>query len=153
VVYDGVVSKGVVREDLVRLVDLSPTIRHLAGLVPETPLADGNDFFPAEPTLPTETAVYSETFRGKKTRSLRTSSHQLIFNTDDDTWEFYSLREDPKARRNSYEAAIRRNETFLTNLKAGLIERITPKPHALEGTSVELDDVTIEHLKELGYLQ
>ena len=128
-------------------------VRRLTGLDPATPFTEGNDLFAAAPTRPAKPAVYSETFRGRKPRSFRTSSHHLIHNADDETWEFYRLEEDPKGMHDRYGDASRRDGTLLAELKAELLEQIAPKEHALKGESVELDDATIEQLKELGFLQ
>ena len=98
-------------------------------------------------------SVYSETFNGRLPRSLRTSKYQLIYNGDDDSWEFYRLEEDPRNVRDSYGVAGRTEPGLLAELEARLRERMAPQANALEGVSVELDAETIEQLEELGYLQ
>jgi len=153
VVYDRAVPQGVVRQDLVRLVDIAPTIRSLAGLDPETPVAEGTDLFAGERAGAAERTVYSETFRGREPRSVRTSRHQLVYNADDASWEFYRLEEDPQGLRNRYGVAVAEDRVLLKELAAELLEHMGPKAYAVEGESVELDDETIEQLEGLGYLQ
>ena len=130
--------------------------RRLAGLDPTTTVAEGGDIFAdaaARSAEGEDRAVYSETFRGRKPRSLRTSKHQLIYNSNDDTWEFFRLEEDPQGLHNRYRDARRENDSLLSMLEGKLLEQLALKQDALEGESAELDDATIEELGELGYLR
>jgi hypothetical protein len=55
--------------------------------------------------------------------------------------------------RDRYSDAIAQGNTLLSEFKAALLEQIDPKEFAVESESIELDDGTIEKLKELGYLE
>jgi arylsulfatase A-like enzyme len=153
VVYGDFVAKGVVRHDLVRLIDIAPTIRGLAGLEPGLAAAEGSDLFAASGVEQTERVLYSEASSGHGPRSVRTSKYQLIFNSDDESWEFYRLGHDPRALRNRYGVVSRADGELLAELEAALLQRMEPTERAVESESVELGDETIEELEGLGYLQ
>ena len=74
-----------------------------------------------------EMVVVSSTFRGRVPRSLRTSKHQLIYNADDESWEFYRLEEDPQGLRDRYGDASRVDPAALAELEAGLREQMVPR--------------------------
>ena len=136
VVYEREVPKGVVRQDLVRLADIAPTIRNLAGLDPEMPITEGADLFANEYAVAAERAVYSETYRGREPRSVRTSKHQLIYNADDSSWEFYRLEADPQGLHNRYGDAVAedrvvpRRPTCRTPIGLSATRRLLPQAQA-----------------------
>lgn len=93
------------------------------------------------------------TYRGREPRSMRTSKHQMIYNSAEDSWEFYFLDNNPKNLRDRDDDADRESKAMLTKYKAELNQRMKSKVLGVTAESAEVDDEAIKQLKDLGYLK
>jgi len=100
-VWPGRLSAGE-RPDLVRLVDMTPTVAGLTGC-PLPPIElDGVDLFDKKLERGSR-PVYSETFNGQRPRGLRTSSEQIIHNYLSRHREYFDLAVDPGGAGHRYQ--------------------------------------------------
>ena len=150
IVYPEELEAKQVRVDLVRLIDVVPTLSRLAGVrIPDAGL-EGVDLFAPErsqggPGWP----VYSETYLSPKPRAVRTNRYQLIFNAFNGRQELYDLLTDPEQMTNLISedpAAVEPLAEILEQLSAGS-SRIA-KPNA-----VRIDEATQKALRSLGYVE
>lgn len=141
-------------DNLVSLVDLTPTLLELLGLPPLERAADGRSLVPLlrGEELDTAPVISRGDRKGTIHRSLRGSTLKLIENKPvgrEGTYEMFDLRADPSERMPLGE----RQQTDLERLKGLLIESVRGL-EKLRGRSGNLD-LTGElesELRELGYL-
>jgi len=125
-VYDPTLTKGQVCDTLVSTIDISPTIVHLFGLEPV-------EAFQGRSLLPTEDypvkGVYGNeinkvgtTWIEKGVHFYREGDLKIIYRENEDTWELYDLKEDPKELSNivdSSPAAEGMKEKLRPRIKKG----------------------------------
>jgi arylsulfatase A-like enzyme len=149
-ISEGRLASGVVRDDLVRLIDVAPTLYGLSGMETAGMNLEGVDLFGfRDRRADADRSVYSETYLGGKPRSIRTADQQLVFNSTRETWELYDLSRDPAEKNDLYPG----NETEFGGLAERLSELMKDPDLELQSSSVELDERTIQELRELGYLE
>lgn len=149
-ISEGRLASGVVRDDLVRLIDVAPTLYGLSGMETAGMNLEGVDLFGSrDRRADADRSVYSETYLGGKPRSIRTADQQLVFNSTRETWELYDLSRDPAEKNDLYPG----NETEFGGLAERLSELMKDPDLELQSSSVELDERTIQELRELGYLE
>jgi arylsulfatase A-like enzyme len=143
------IPQGIVRDDVVGLIDVAPTICGLAGIETEGYDFQGRDLFGEDASSTSSIgAIYAETFKGKKPRAVRTADYQLIYNSGPQSWELYNVRLD-----NEMKDAIPRDEVGQSDrLAMMLTEFMQGRDIGISQEEVELDEETIEELRSLGYL-
>ncbi len=138
-------------EELAGLIDLYPTLARLAGIdVENTPL-QGKGLF-RKPALSGERAVYSESFRIKIPRSVRTAKDKLIYNHAAKSYEYYKLEGKAKEQNNLYQKDNTRIKRLTRKLRR-LESRKAMFPPPAERPSPEADEKDFHRaLQSLGYL-
>jgi len=149
-IFEGKLASGIVRDDLVQLIDVVPTLYGLSGIETVGMNLEGVDLFDSRhEEADTDRRVYSETYLGEKPRSVRTVGQQLVFNATRETWELYDLSRDPAQKNDLY----RGNTPEVSELVEQLSELMKDHDLELQPGSVELDERTIQELRKLGYLE
>ncbi len=125
-IYDLSLEKGQVTDKLVSTIDIAPTIAHLFGLG-KIAQFQGHSLLPLE-DYP-GTGVFGETINkhGSKEEEAargvffyRENNFKIIYSEEDDSWELYDLREDPKELNN-----IADTSSFAKEMKEKLKPRIS----------------------------
>jgi len=134
-------------DELVSQVDLMPTVLSLLGL-PEPAGLDGVDLTepPENPRFVVAEAHYGEAIYGWA--RLAAIYHENFKYVDGPNPEFYDLALDPAERHNLF--AQHREQAL--SLRQQLIEERGQQADALPGSSLELDEESIERLEALGYV-
>lgn len=138
------------RTDQAALVDLLPTVLGQMKM-PALPTARGRDLL-AKGAAKEPTLVFMETHRPESDKNLfglRTSEGKVIFNPDDDSWEYFDLRKDPGEQDNLAADGQPEFEEH-RKLLLGLLSRLQLVGRTAEG-EVEIDPHTAEMLRSLGY--
>ena len=134
-------------DELVSQVDLMPTVLSLLGL-PEPAGLDGFDLTepPATPRFVLAEAHYGEAIYGWA--RLAAIYHGNFKYVDGPNPEFYDLARDPAEHHNLF--AERREQAL--SLHQRLVEERGQQADTLPGSSLELDEESIERLEALGYV-
>jgi arylsulfatase A-like enzyme/Flp pilus assembly protein TadD len=142
-------GSGVHVKTQVRLTDVSPTLRAVAGLPPIE--SDGEDLRPllAKPLSPDRPALSESDYPAfvlgwSPMRALRFAGEKFI---DAPKREYYELHADPKELQNS----ILRSPQRASDLARRLVRITSEKPIA-ESTSSATDPETARRLASLGYI-
>jgi hypothetical protein len=143
------VAPGQRRRDPAALADLVPTILETLGLA-APPQARGRSLW--TPAAAGEPFIFLETHRPEARRNLyglRGERYKVIWEPDEQYWEFYDLARDPDERENLYdpdEPLVRDWQARLLTYLGGLDMMATG-----EKEDVPLDERTAEMLRSLGY--
>lgn len=92
--------KDIIREDLISLLDLSPTILSLSGTGKISKNFLGEDLTTKNSGLKRKYIIMVGNQHNKKIYAIRTEKYKLI--NKDDSWEFYNLETDPNEKNNIY---------------------------------------------------
>ena len=107
------------RNDPVQLIDIFPTICSLVNRnISNLQLPGLNLLDPKNMKQILSRAIYSETFKGKIPRSVKTKEFKLIYNSRDKDFEFYNLKKDPQELKNLYE----QDNPIIESLKITLLQ-------------------------------
>ena len=156
--YPGNAQAGMVDETFVRSLDLAPTVLDMAGIFDMPKSIQGVSLRPIRSARPTRsvlwTAIFAEEDReGHHLRAVRVGQYKLIMANPGNprglpVLALFDLQDDPGEHRNLAET----NPDRLAALRAEL-DRIMAyaEAHAVEGQFRELDALTRERLRQLGY--
>ncbi|MDX1583647.1 MAG: hypothetical protein R3338_08610, partial [Thermoanaerobaculia bacterium] len=134
---------GVVREQLVSLVDVAPTILELL----DVPIPEGMEGTPVLPLTPERQLVFAQ--YGNSRYMVRSDRWKLVESFDEKKLELYDLRHDPAEKENLADARPEIVDRYRRELRRWLQKR---DPVESVSSPVRLDDEEIERLKALGYL-
>ena len=140
----GLEHRGVVVEDLVRTMDVAPTVLDAVGLPPE--LGEGQSLLPMLEGGAGPTEGFAEATYGRPEQAIRRGSTKQIESPD--TVERYDLAEDPRELRDLG------GDAALSEALATWREQAAATKAALGAgdTEVQLDEATRARLEALGYL-
>jgi len=163
IIFPGVLKENQTNDHLVQTIDLFPTICHLAKI--KCPNLPGENIFSPQRK---SKYIYSETYRGKVPRSIRTEGYKLVFNAGVQEYEMenlvkllknlnsplvknylelYDLNKDPKERNNIFSPTNPRVKEYIYQLLQVF------RQSRGKAEQVELDQRTIKELKSLGYIK
>lgn len=137
------IPSGVVRDQMVSLVDLAPTVLALV----EVPVPDQMEGMPVLPVTPDRELVFAQ--YGQSRYMVRSGRWKLIESFSERKLELYDLESDPGETRNLAAERTEIVDRYRRELRRWLQER-TPVAGASE--PVQLDEEEVERLKALGYL-
>ena len=148
-------ARGRVIDDLTTSLDITPTIIATAGLaVP--PVMQGHPLPLDSGTAPSRDSVFSEEdFEGNVLQSVRTPSSKLITANPGNPRglqpeELYSLNTDPGEQH----SLVSTDPTLLEELRAALGRSyLEARAHTGAGAQTDVDSVTKDRLRALGYLK
>jgi len=151
------IPEDVVIEEQVSLLDIAPTIVDLLNL-PKVKQFQGKSLIPLIKgrESKTDSIVISECFhsggkgvegKGKRRISIRTGKEKLIYDEEDDHYEFYDLRTDPRETTDLYEK--RREDEVLKQLKTKLEAHIIMERREMAKVEKEKIKRKVSELKSL----
>lgn len=156
-------SGGKVVTDLVRLIDIVPTVLGVLNIAPDNIMQGVNLSFLINgggmPELESFSQAHASSIEGGNRKGLRTDERSLIVTYDSEdnmsSFELYDIENDPK----QLDSLVKQKPNELEILKAKLIEHITQCRKLRDSLLGEdfvdkpaiLDDKTKEALRNLGY--
>ena len=160
-VWQNKIPEGLVVKDMVQQIDIYPSLAFLAGLDTKKITLQGRNIFsrsrdgkilyapPARSKLP---LLYTETYRGRVPRCLRTDNLKVIYNLRDNSLGVFRLDIDPLEQKNIYSLETSRLPEVATVVKK--LKQIMNSPPLTKSPTptIELDENTVKALKSLGYL-
>ena len=155
-------KKGIRVNELVRSIDLLPTILDVAGL-PAHPKAQGRSLLPLikrkhknvlkrslwrilHPFRKDSNTSFAEHHR-REYSSIITDSYQLIYNSKTNETQLFNLKDDPLAQNNIGTDHADITEQLLSKFR----EFYTTKP-SYAPSVIDLDEATLKQLEALGYV-
>lgn len=143
------IQKGLSTDQVVSLLDISPTILDLLD-IPEEIRHQGKSLLPVIRGEKRREGVISESYvlgANKKTISYRTSEWKFIMDENGDDCELYNLQSDPKEKKNLYEKESERAKEFELKIR----EHISEQERRKMGLKEE-KEIIKNRLKKLKYL-
>jgi arylsulfatase A-like enzyme len=142
-------QKGIIREELVNLVDIAPTITQMMGLKP-FPHFQGRNLFRLKKNEPL--LMLEETYKPEATKDrfgILSPPWHIIFTPEDRKFEVFNLEKDPRET-----AALSQPDNLPAELRV-LKEKLEAfAREALSGKEeIKIDEKTQEMLRALGYIR
>lgn len=149
IIGNGVIPENKVINDQVSMIDLAPTILHIAGIKKPKQML-GNSFFPLIRGSKRNSAYYAFSERDcGRIKAIRGEDWKLIDNSLE-RYELYNLKDDPNELENKARAETQVFEELKRELDAWTQQTWVKLP---EVERRQLDEKNQEELRSLGYLQ
>ena len=148
------IPQGVVIKNMVRSIDLIPTILDLVGISTEEYDFDGSSLLPVIEKGETREEVYSEDLfepRGEGAlQSIRTEEFKFMRNLTLNIEEYYDLHKDPQEKSNIID---QQDKETIVNLRKKLNAYLRTKVNVGKEFSQEEKEVINQRLRALGYIE
>ena len=151
IVYPGVVPKGIVIDQVVRSIDIYPTLMEAAG-IPVRHMVQGVSLLPAIRGKELRLEAFSEELAGGRSMA-RSGGWKYIEHGYKSEKKLYNVNADPEEKSDLYEEGGEERARMLDlysrwhSLNRHMAGKYTPS------RKQEMDESTIEQLRALGYLQ